>query len=150
MLLAAEFPPLSHITNWSAFAGDGQWWEINKVVIVYGFAVLFTVLLFTLGNKKKLVPTGAQNLAEMAVEFVEDGIALRTEDPDQLRAAADAFGADYEVSTNDEGEIEVSHTGELYAVDQNGTVVMQWPFGTDFESTTRDIRSLLAEAQASA
>lgn len=82
--------------------------------------------------------------------FVEDGIALRTEDPDQLRAAADAFGADYEVSTNDEGEIEVSHTGELYAVDQNGTVVMQWPFGTDFESTTRDIRSLLAEAQASA
>ena len=78
MLLAAEFPPLSHITNWSAFAGDGQWWEINKVVIVYGFAVLFTVLLFTLGNKKKLVPTGAQNLAEMAVEFVEDGIAVET------------------------------------------------------------------------
>ncbi len=78
MLLSAEFPPLSHITNWSAFAGDGQWWEINKVVIVYAFAVLFTVLLFTLGNKKKLVPTGAQNLAEMAVEFVEDGIAVET------------------------------------------------------------------------
>ena len=78
MLLSAEFPPLSHITNWSAFAGDGQFWEINKIVLVYGFAVLFTVLLFTLGNKKKLVPTGAQNLAEMAVEFVEDGIAVET------------------------------------------------------------------------
>jgi len=78
VLLSAEFPPLSHITNWSAFAGDGQIWEINKIVLVYGFAVLFTILLFTLGNKKKLVPTGAQNLAEMAVEFVEDGIAVET------------------------------------------------------------------------
>ena len=38
MLLSAEFPPLSHITNWSAFAGDGQIWEINKIVLVYGFA----------------------------------------------------------------------------------------------------------------
>ena len=77
-MLAAEFPPLSHITNWSAFAGDGQWWELNKVVLVYGFAVLFTVILFTLGNRQELVPTGAQNLAEMAIEFVEDGIARET------------------------------------------------------------------------
>jgi len=78
-VLAAEFPPLSHITNWSAFAGDGQWWEINKIVLVYGFAVLFTWLLFFLGSRKKaLVPTGAQNLAEIAVEFVEEGIAVET------------------------------------------------------------------------
>lgn len=77
--------------------------------------------------------------------FVPDGTALRTDDDAQLRAAADAIGANYEVTTNEEGEIEVSHTGELYAVDDTGTVVMQWPFGTSYESLTRDLRSLLAE-----
>ena len=78
-MFALEFPPLSHIVDWPGFVGEGQWWEINKVVLIYGFAVLFTFLLFWLGGRKKaLVPVGAQNLAEMAVEFVEDGIARET------------------------------------------------------------------------
>ena len=77
-MLALEFPPLSHIVNWPGFVGDGQWWEINKVVLVYGFAVILTILVFALGSKKALVPTGAQNLAEIAVEFVEDGIVMET------------------------------------------------------------------------
>ena len=64
-MLALEFPPLSHITNWPEFIGNDTW-GINKVVLVYAFAVLFTMVLFTLGNKKQLVPTGAQNLAETA------------------------------------------------------------------------------------
>src|SRR5262249_35147632 len=51
---------------------------INKVVIIYALAALFTVLIFVLGNKGELVPTGAQNMAEYAVEFVEDGIVLET------------------------------------------------------------------------
>ena len=77
-MLALEFPPLSHIVNWPGFVGDGQWWEINKVVLVYGFAVILTILVFALGSKKALVPTGAQNLAEIAVEFIEDGIVMDT------------------------------------------------------------------------
>lgn len=76
--------------------------------------------------------------------FVDDGIALRTEDRELLRSAADAFGADYEVTMNDDGEVEVSHTGDLYAVDDTGTLVMQWPFGTDRESISRDLRSLIS------
>ncbi len=71
-MFALEFPPLTHIVNWPGLAGDGQWWEINKIVLIYGFAVLFTLLIFTLGNKKQLIPTGAQNLAEISVEFIED------------------------------------------------------------------------------
>lgn len=70
-MFALEFPPLSHIVNWPGFVGDGEVWEINKVVLVYGFAVVFTLLIFMLGNKKQLVPTGAQNLAEISVEFIE-------------------------------------------------------------------------------
>jgi len=77
-VLALEFPPLSHITNWGGYVGDGEIWEINKIVLVYGFALLFTWLLFFLGRKGEIVPTGAQNLAEMSIEFVEDGIVMDT------------------------------------------------------------------------
>lgn len=78
-MLALEFPPLSHIVNWPGFGGtDGAWYEVNKVVLVYAFAVILTILVFALGNKKRLVPTGMQNVAEMAVEFVEDGIVMET------------------------------------------------------------------------
>ncbi len=77
MILGLEFPPLSHIVNWPEFVGDDTW-GINKVVLIYGFAALFTMLIFILGNKKQLVPTGAQNLAETAVEFIEDGIVMET------------------------------------------------------------------------
>jgi F-type H+-transporting ATPase subunit a len=75
-VFALDFPPLSHIVNWPAF-GDNSI-GINKIALIYGFAILFTVLLFTLGGKKKAVPTGSQNLAEMAVEFIEDGIVMET------------------------------------------------------------------------
>jgi F-type H+-transporting ATPase subunit a len=81
---ALEFPPLGHIVDWPELVGDNTW-GINKVVIIYGLAVLFTILLFTLGNKKQLVPTGAQNAAEMSVEFVENQIVLPTLGTDGLK-----------------------------------------------------------------
>jgi F-type H+-transporting ATPase subunit a len=77
-VLALEFPPLSHIVDWPGFVGEGQWWEINKVVLVYFMAIAITVAIFVAGSKKRLVPTGVQNLAELSVEFVEDGIVMQT------------------------------------------------------------------------
>ena len=76
-MLALEFPPLSHIVDWPEFIGNDTW-GINKVVLVYAMAALLTMLFFILGNKKQLVPTGAQNLAEISVEFIEDGIVMET------------------------------------------------------------------------
>ena len=78
MILGLEFPPLSHIVDWPGLVGEGEWWEINKVVLIYGFAVMFTFLLFILGNKKQMVPTGAQNLAEVSIEFIEEQVVLPT------------------------------------------------------------------------
>jgi len=78
VILGLEFPPLSHIVDWPGLVGEGEWWEINKVVLIYGFAVMFTFLLFILGNKKQMVPTGAQNLAEVSIEFIEEQIVLPT------------------------------------------------------------------------
>jgi F-type H+-transporting ATPase subunit a len=77
VIVGLEFPPLGHIVDWPEFAG-GSDYGINKVVLVYFFAVALTMLIFILGNKKQMVPTGAQNLAEMSVEFVEEQIVLPT------------------------------------------------------------------------
>jgi F-type H+-transporting ATPase subunit a len=77
VILGLEFPPLPHIVNWPELVGNDTW-GINKVVLIYGLAAVATMLIFVLGNKKQLVPTGAQNLAEMSAEFIEDGIVMET------------------------------------------------------------------------
>lgn len=77
--------------------------------------------------------------------FFPDGVALRTEDPDELAAAAAPFGASYEVTTNEEGYVEVVHTGFLYAVDSNGLLRLTWPFGSAWEDIATDLGALLDE-----
>jgi F-type H+-transporting ATPase subunit a len=83
-LLALEFPPLGHIVDWKPFALGGTPFAINKVVLIYFISIILTMLLFILGNKKKLVPTGMQNLAEMSIDFVENGIVMETMGPSGL------------------------------------------------------------------
>jgi protein SCO1/2 len=78
--------------------------------------------------------------------FVPESHALRTTDDAELRAAADAFGVEYSVDTNDEGEVEVVHSGSLYVVDDQGQLVLTWPFGTPVDDLVNDIR-LLMEAR---
>jgi protein SCO1/2 len=77
--------------------------------------------------------------------FLEDGQASRITDPAALQAAADAFGASYAVKTAEDGEIEVSHSADLYVVDDNGDIVLQWPFGTTYEDIADDLSALLAD-----
>lgn len=75
--------------------------------------------------------------------FVEDGIALRTTDDDVLREVADVFGVTYSVDETDDGEIEVIHSGFLYAVDDQGLLQITWPFGTPAADIQSDIEILL-------
>jgi len=77
--------------------------------------------------------------------FVPGAHALRTDDPAELRAAADAYGASYEVDTNDEGFVEVAHSAFLYAVDSTGHIRLTWPFGTPREDITSDLEYLFDE-----
>lgn len=79
-MFALEFPPLSHIVNWPGMGGtEGEVYEFNKVVLVYVFAMLMIFGFFwAAGRRKALVPTGAQTLGEMAVDFIEDGIVMDT------------------------------------------------------------------------
>jgi len=76
--------------------------------------------------------------------FVADAEAAGTTDADVLAAAAAPFGVSYEVTTNDDGDIEVSHSGFLYLVDDQGRLVVTWPFGTSSTEMAADIEELFA------
>ena len=77
--------------------------------------------------------------------FVPGAHALRTDDDEQLLAVADAFGASYAVSTGPGGSEEVAHTTFLYAVDDQGRIRVQWPFGVQASEVASDLRILLGE-----
>lgn len=78
--------------------------------------------------------------------FVPDAIAVRTDDQGLLREATAAFGADYIITTDDDGEPEVGHTTSLYAVDDEGKLVLYWAFGTTAEDIGSDLEVLLDRA----
>jgi protein SCO1/2 len=87
-------------------------------------------------------------LPDYVQSFFPDGIALGTTDARELAAAADIFGASYSVTSNDDGEIEVAHSGSLYAVDDTGGLLITWPFGLDRDALRADIDDLLAGRRA--
>lgn len=81
MILGLEFPPISHVVEWPVGA-----YGINKVVVLMWVSVILAFGVMYLGGRKKaLVPTGVQNVAESAVDFVEEGIVLQTIGPDGLK-----------------------------------------------------------------
>jgi F-type H+-transporting ATPase subunit a len=82
MILGLEFPPISHVVEWPTGPLG-----INKVVVLMWFSTLIAIGVMWLGGRKKaLVPTGIQNVAESAVDFVEEGIILQTIGPDGLKS----------------------------------------------------------------
>lgn len=87
-------------------------------------------------------------LPDYVQSFFSDGIALGTTDAGELAAAANIFGASYSVTSNDDGEIEVAHSGSLYAVDDTGGLLITWPFGLDRDALRADIDDLLAGRRA--
>jgi len=84
MLLALDFPPVSHLVEWGPIWGHGAF-AINKVVLEMWVAVALTSAVFIVaGRKRALVPTGVQNMAEAAIDFVQNGIIMETIGPDGL------------------------------------------------------------------
>lgn len=72
MHLIEEFA-LHPLTDWTLFGFDIS---LNKAVImIWMAAALVFVLLFIAGRKGEMVPKGIQNVVEMIVEFVHEGIA---------------------------------------------------------------------------
>lgn len=90
----------------------------------------------------------ADKLSAYVQTFIEDGQASRVTDPAALETAAAAFGAQYDVRTADDGEVEVSHSADLYVVDDAGDIVLQWPFGTTSADIAADLSTLLDTTSA--
>ncbi len=85
----------------------------------------------------------ADTLTDYAQTFVDDAHALVTFDPAVLRAAADPFGVSYLVTTNDEGQVEVAHSSQMFVVNDQGQLVLTWPFGITAEDLAADLAALL-------
>lgn len=85
---------------------------------------------------------GPEDLTDYVHAFVEDGHALRTDDPELLRRVADAYGADYGVTKRADGAVEVEHSAFLYVVDSQGRILVQWAFGAPSEDMTNDLAYL--------
>jgi F-type H+-transporting ATPase subunit a len=86
LTFALEFPPISHLVEWPDFIAEGSPFGVNKIVLIYLLAVLATLAIFLLGGRRgALVPSGMQNVAESAVDFIRNGIIMQTIGPEGLR-----------------------------------------------------------------
>ncbi|MFT7647137.1 MAG: F-type H+-transporting ATPase subunit a [Candidatus Poriferisodalaceae bacterium] len=80
-----DFPSIGHLVEWPSFFGDGQWYGLNKIGLSAILASVITLAIYFVGAKKaktNLVPTGVQNIAEMGVDFIDEGIIDQTIGPD--------------------------------------------------------------------
>jgi protein SCO1/2 len=75
--------------------------------------------------------------------FPETGHALGTDDQGLLTSVAAPFGTSFHVDTDDDGEIEVAHRTDLYAIDDQGRLVLTWAFGVSRDDLAADFRQLL-------
>ena len=76
MLLAElEFPSIDELVKWPSI---NESFFFNKIALINVIAVLLTVGFFLIAKKGKLVPKGSQNLAESAVNFIDEGIVQQT------------------------------------------------------------------------
>lgn len=77
--------------------------------------------------------------------FVDSNHVVRIEDQTALRDVQRPFGARSELGPkHEDGTYEVAHTGVLYAVNDEGKVAVEWPFGTDSDTIAHDLGILLA------
>jgi protein SCO1/2 len=85
-------------------------------------------------------------LAAYVEAYVPTAHALGTADPVALQRAADAFGVTYQVQPLPGGGTDVGHTSALYGVDDEGSVVITWLFGTSPTDLAADLEYLLDQA----
>jgi protein SCO1/2 len=75
--------------------------------------------------------------------FTDRFHALHPASMDELKAAEEEFLASSTIVTDASGKIEVGHSAATYVVDENGVVLVEWPFGVDKDTMINDFRILL-------
>ena len=79
--------------------------------------------------------------------FLTTSHALRTTDVKVLAHATEKFGARYEVAKHQPGDTDyaVGHTALTYVVNDQGLVLVEWPFGINPPEMASDLKLLLKE-----
>ncbi|MEE9415565.1 MAG: F0F1 ATP synthase subunit A [Acidimicrobiales bacterium] len=87
MILGLEFPPIENIVEWPAWLfSDNSWLAFNKIGFIHFLGLALPALLFFMaGRQKGLVPSGARNVAEGIVDFMEKQIVLPTMGAEGMR-----------------------------------------------------------------
>ncbi|MFM8856422.1 MAG: SCO family protein [Actinomycetota bacterium] len=75
--------------------------------------------------------------------FTDRFHALHPLSMEELKSAEEAFLASSTIVTDASGKIEVGHSATTYVVDENGIVLIEWPFGVDKNTMINDFRILL-------
>ncbi len=73
-----------------------------------------------------------------------EGVGLLAADDASLRQVTGALGASYSAMPNADGTPNITHTTEVYAVDDQGDVVRQWPFDAPPDGIAGELAQLLA------
>jgi F-type H+-transporting ATPase subunit a len=83
-LLALDFPPVSHVTDWPTLFGRGLF-AVNKVVLLEWLAAVLVFTFFWVAARgRSLVPARVQNLGEALIEFVQNAIVLQAMGPEGM------------------------------------------------------------------
>ena len=74
-MFALEFPPINEILRW-----EDIFPSFNKIALIAVAAAVIGIVLFLLAARRDpmVAPTGARNLAEQSIEFIEEGIVMQT------------------------------------------------------------------------
>lgn len=81
-------------------------------------------------------------LACYVTSFLDDAHALGTDDPALLEQVAAPLGVNYSVTQNGDA-VEVAHSTSLYAIDDQGRLVLTWQYGVTIDDLAADMQQLL-------
>lgn len=85
-------------------------------------------------------------LSTYLAHFFTSYHALRTTDPAALAQVEKPFGVRAEIEGDpSSGSYGVSHTATVFAVNQDGKIVVEWPFGIQSAQVAGDLRILLED-----
>jgi len=84
-LLALDFPPVSHVTEWPDMFFEGSPLAVNKVVILmWVSAAIAFIFMWAAGRNFQMVPGRLQGVGESFIEFIRNGIIMQTMGKDGL------------------------------------------------------------------
>ena len=83
-MFGLEYPAIENLVEWPNYFGDDTFYGLNKIGLISLLAMIIPASLFFF-SRKDLIPRGAQNIAEGAVEFIDNQVILPAIGPEGRR-----------------------------------------------------------------